>query len=121
VDINLYRQLDAGIRALKLNYSVREGEPRLRGIRMIEVLKGLKDWLEKHPSETIYISFGDECSSDGVPLPAGRQFLDGLLADTHQYWVGNPDSVSPQVRFRFTSSDIPFRQPLSGRHAGKWF
>jgi hypothetical protein len=117
MDTDLYRQLDAGIRALRLKYLVREGEPRLRGIRMIEVLKGLKYWLEKHPSETIYISFRDDDRSDGVPLPAQRQFLDGLLVDAHQYWVENPDSVSPQIRLRFITPDIAFRQPLSGRHA----
>jgi hypothetical protein len=119
VDINLYRQLDAGIRALTLNYSVREGEPRLGGIRMINVLKGLKDWLENHPSEMIYISFRDDDRFDGVPLPAERQFLDGLLADTRQYWVKKPNSVSLQVRSRFIGPDLVFRQPLSGRHAEK--
>ncbi|PVF99167.1 hypothetical protein CPB86DRAFT_872799 [Serendipita vermifera] len=116
--VGVFRQLDAGIRALELWYTVKDGDLRLSfghdGTKLIDILNGIKSWLDLHPSETIYISFRS-LKHKIVDEPYAKNLLNQLLTNTSDFWVQNPTSATTlgQARGKFIFLE---RDSLLGPH-----
>ncbi|PVF99172.1 PLC-like phosphodiesterase [Serendipita vermifera] len=96
--IEIFSQLNAGIRALDLHYTCHSDTLTLvysriaeypdLGARLKDVIRGLNAWLEIHPSETIFVSLKPDqsCAQDGN----AKRLMKKLLDDTADFWVDNP-------------------------------
>ncbi|PVG02137.1 PLC-like phosphodiesterase [Serendipita vermifera] len=96
----LFRQLDAGIRALDLRYNLRNGKLNFfhsealldENAEVEDIIWGLKAWLELHPTETIFVSLkvdkvGEGNSQDDQTL---KDLIGEVLTHTQAFWVDNP-------------------------------
>lgn len=116
--IGVFRQLDAGIRALELDYRIHDGKLIYAHSwfreKLVDILNAIKSWLDLHPLETIYVSFRLCESGNGVEHYAKR-LLDQLLIDTSNFWVQNPTSATTlgQARGKFIFLE---RDSLLGPH-----
>jgi hypothetical protein len=113
--IPIFRQLDAGIRALDLRYISYNGKLRLLhrmlvskyhafltpddetaddpslGEELEDVIWGLNAWLEIHPSETIFVSLKpDQPSCQDCNT---MWLMKELLNETSNFWIDTPTAV----------------------------
>ncbi|PVF92105.1 PLC-like phosphodiesterase [Serendipita vermifera] len=97
--IPIFRQLDAGIRALDLRYTCHRGSLRLAhpdnpnlGEELEDVIWGLNAWLQIRPSETIFVSLklDESCVQDGN----AKRLMKDLLDNTANFWVENPTTCT---------------------------